>query len=237
MSTPYIGAAIDLDGVLIDGLPFHQEAFRICFAAYGLVPDKREIYLLEGIKTREIIDSICNAHDLHLTEKQRTEAVLVKKAAYKRIFRPVPFDHAKELLILLSDFGCRLAIVTGTTETSVHATLETLGVDLDIDVISSELDIPGKPDPAPFAMAAARMSLAVSSVLAIENAPAGIQSARTAGLPCVAVASYLQPADLGQAQRIFKDLAELNGWLAENYPKAPMQSWAGAVNSPVQLGD
>jgi beta-phosphoglucomutase len=235
MDMPHLGAAIDLDGVLIDGLPFHWEAFRICFAPYGFEPDKREVSLLEGIKTREIIDLMCSAHGLDLTEDQRTEAVIVKKAAYKEIFRPVPFDHAKDLLLLLYDIGCRLAIVTGTTQTSVRATLDALGVELDIDIISNELDIPGKPDPAPFATAATRMSLAARRVLAIENAPAGIQSARTAGLPCVAVASYLGPTDLRQAQQIFKNLFELTQWLREHHPMTSTEPWPVGIGKATPL--
>jgi beta-phosphoglucomutase len=207
-------------------MPFHLEAFGVAVKAYNVCPTEREISLLEGIRTRDIIRAVCKAHGVLLSEDELSMAEQVKRTAYKKIFRPVPMDGARELVMLLIELDCRLAIVTGTSEASAISTLEVLDVAEHFDVIiSHDLDIPAKPDPAPYSAAATQMSVSPSNCLAVENAPAGISSARSAGLPCLAVASYLNPQDLLGANKVFDNLNVLVTWLRENHQMDDTLAW------------
>lgn len=49
--------------------------------------------------------------------------------------------------------------------------------------------------------------------IVIENAILGVESAKSAGLYCVAVASYIEPEKLEKADLIFKDHSELIKYL------------------------
>ena len=53
------GVALDMDGVIIDGMQFHVKAWKEAFGIYDVDITPTEIYLLEGIKTPEVVDTIC----------------------------------------------------------------------------------------------------------------------------------------------------------------------------------
>jgi beta-phosphoglucomutase-like phosphatase (HAD superfamily) len=78
--------------------------------------------------------------------------------------------------------------------------------------------------------AAARLGLQVEACLAVENAPAGVQSARSAGLPCVGLPTYLDPDDIALADRIFDTIGDLVDWLKAYRLENPTGRWNLAAN-------
>jgi sugar-phosphatase len=67
---------------------------------------------------------------------------------------------------------------------------------LDIDVRCSALDEPhGKPAPDVYLAAARRLQLSPACCLAIEDSPAGVLAAKSAGMTCVAVPDPLLTSD------------------------------------------
>jgi len=66
-----------------------------------------------------------------------------------------------------------------------------------------------KPDPEGYTLAARRMGLSPGNCLAIEDTPAGIASAKAAGLRTLAVTTSFPASDLTQAERIVSSLAEV----------------------------
>ncbi len=132
-----------------------------------------------------MIDLVCDRFGMNLSQEERDAIARRKKAVYRQLFQPTPLAGADVFLDTLHRHGYRLAIVTGTLATSAEATLRVLGMRDRIEVIiSAEMNIPGKPDPAPFQKAVECLRVDVSECLAVDNAPAGITSATKAGLPC-----------------------------------------------------
>ena len=214
-------AAVDLDGVLLDGMQFHIAAWNEAFGGYGIVVEPRDLYLLEGIKSREVVERICTSYGLDLSAPERERVTATKRAVYKHIFEPVPLDGAGELLDSLFLHVREVAIVTGTVAAAAEATLTLLGArDRVAHIISADLEIPGKPDPAPFREASRRMNTIPSRCLAIDNAPPGITSAVAAGLWCVGVATYLPAVDLAEAVFVAESVRVLAAWLPEEYARS-----------------
>ena len=211
-------AALDLDGVILDGMTYHIAAWHEAFAPYDVTLNDRQLYLLEGIKTRDVVDIVCNQADLQLTADQRQDVAKAKKRVYSAIFRPTPLAGAAEFLRTLRMHGYRIAIVTGTTSHAAEATLAEMSMRSCVEaIISSELSIPGKPDPAPFLEAVRQLGVPKTHCLAVDNAPAGVSSAVGAGLPCVAVATYLPKSDLTRADHVVANMKELTSWVDLEY--------------------
>jgi len=207
-------AAIDLDGILLDGMPYHIAAWKKVFEPYRIKLDTHLLYYWEGIKGREVVDRICTIFDLEITSAERDRIAVEKTRIYRSIFKPTPINGALEFLQALARRNCRMAIVTGTLRSSAVETLAKLGMPGSVDfIVSADLDIPGKPDPAPFQAAAARLNVSKDCCLAVDNAPAGIESAQQAGLPCVAVATYLPRKDLKAADLVLGSVKELAEWV------------------------
>jgi HAD superfamily hydrolase (TIGR01509 family) len=85
-----------------------------------------------------------------------------------------------------------LAIATASASRNADRLLATVRVEggslrdlLDADV--SGLDVPGKPDPALFLEAARRLGQPPQACLVVEDAPAGVEAARRAGMASVGV--------------------------------------------------
>jgi len=53
------GVIFDLDGVLVDSMPMHYEAWKIAFSEVtNIEVDERTIYLLEGMRGIELVRNI-----------------------------------------------------------------------------------------------------------------------------------------------------------------------------------
>ena len=69
----------------------------------------------------------------------------------------------------------------------------------------------GKPDPEIYLLAAKTLGLPPARCLAIEDAPAGILSAKAAGMTCWAVRTeYTQGIELPNPDRTFESLLEFD---------------------------
>lgn len=99
---------------------------------------------------------------------------------------PKPGIH--ELLDELRGQGIRCAIATSSPKPRAQAYLDSLGLSEKFDCICSGHDVPhGKPEPDIYLHAAASLGLAPENCLAIEDSPAGIESAHRAGCYSVLV--------------------------------------------------
>ena len=82
----------------------------------------------------------------------------------------------------------KIALVTGSTTRQAMAVLEALGLkQLFQHIISCDVYEKGKPHPEPYRKAAKKLNVKPEKCLAIEDSPAGIASARAAGMKVVAV--------------------------------------------------
>jgi len=120
------------------------------------------------------------------------------------------------LLYDLRGRGYALGLVAIRDRSHVDASLAPGGVAELFDTIISAGEISeGKPDPEPFLAAAARLGQPPSECLAVENAPLGIQSAKAAGMSCVALDTTLPGEQLSWAGagQVFSDIPTLRDWL------------------------
>lgn len=130
------------------------------------------------------------------------------------VVRPRPIPGTLQLLHDVHGRGYRIGLVTGAARADARGVLELLGVlNLFEVIVSSEDTARGKPYPEPYLAAAAALDLPASACLVIENAPRGIQSARAAGMSCVALETTLPSEQLGDAERTFRDATALSDWL------------------------
>jgi mannitol-1-/sugar-/sorbitol-6-phosphatase len=67
-----------------------------------------------------------------------------------------------------------------------------------------------KPSPEPYLTAAARLGVAPSACVAIEDSPPGLQSARSAGMRTIAVRTTSAEQALSAADRIVATVADVS---------------------------
>jgi beta-phosphoglucomutase-like phosphatase (HAD superfamily) len=211
------GIIFDMDGVLIDAMPFHAEAMKVAIneiTNYNI--DKKIVYLLEGLPGSKLVTEIFKREkiDVNLDNIMAKRISKRKKEIFNEIQRSEPIDGARELINELRMCSCLKAVVSGSGKQEVESILdENIGSAM-FDLVITGDDVgeeEGKPNPAPFQMALRKMNLKPSEAIVVENSPLGVEAARRAGISYVVVMNNT-PLDISsdfgdvvEDNRIFRD--------------------------------
>ncbi len=198
----------DMDGVLVDSMPYHADAWKKAFAIAGINIDREDIYELEGSNHRQIIDIIYRRFGRIPTEKDIQELTRRKKDIYNQIERAMPFEGMIEMLASLKSRH-KLAVVSGSDRKTVHGTINTFFPDTFDVIVDGEDTDKSKPSPLPYLRAVEKLGIPKEHCLVIENAPLGIRAAKNAGLRCIAIPTYLDKEKLKEADVIADSHKEL----------------------------
>jgi beta-phosphoglucomutase len=185
------GVLWDLDGTLIDSAGHHWIAWRDTLAAEGRSVLPSDFASSFGKRNDEIL------HDLfgHGIAAEWIEKVSeAKEQAYRRLLRErglALLPGARAWLERLRAAGWRQALASSAPRPNIDAAFESLaalGQSLDLVVSADEVGR-GKPDPAIFLEAARRLGLPAGRCIVVEDAPAGLEGARRAGMRSIGVLS------------------------------------------------
>jgi HAD superfamily hydrolase (TIGR01509 family) len=198
------GVALDMDGVVIDGMQFHVAAWQHAFRQVANVEvSSLRIYLSEGAKEDHFIADMTKELELDLPPALQAELLRCKLDYYDHVFHLAPLAGIQQTLELLRSQGYPLALVTGAARTVAERVLTELGVRQWFDVVSGSDEVQqGKPAPEPYQKAAAALGVSPQACLVVENAPLGIQSAKAAGMTCVALETSLDASYMTGADRV-----------------------------------
>ena len=103
-----------------------------------------------------------------------------------------------------------MAIASSAPGLNIQAILHELKITKYFDVILSGDEIPGKPDPGLFLAAARELEMPGERCMVVEDAIAGVEAARRAGMKCIAVATTNPPEALQGASLVANDLTYLD---------------------------
>jgi HAD superfamily hydrolase (TIGR01509 family) len=178
----------DMDGVLIDSHPVHLAAWRAFLSSVGReVSDAELSFILEGRTRNEILRHFLGdlpEQELHDYGRQKDE--IFREMEYQ--IGPVP--GALDFLQTLASSGVNAAIATSASEIRTFSTIERMGIAQHFEAVITASDVPvGKPDPTVYRLACERLAVPTTQALAFDDAPAGVQSARSAGMRCIGVSS------------------------------------------------
>ena len=194
----------DMDGVLVDSMPYHSTAVNNVFDEIGVEMDKQDIYNMEGCQTIEIVRRLLEKGQKGSNKFDPEEIVLRYREEFNRIVQLRSFDGMLECLATLKE-KFYLAVVSGADRTIVHDIINKLFPDIFDVIISGEDVVRGKPAPDPFLKALEMLDIWDDEAIVIENASMGVESAKRAGLYCVAVPTYIDAEKLNSADLVLDD--------------------------------
>jgi beta-phosphoglucomutase len=176
----------DMDGVLVDTGEFHYEAWREVLAEHGIEYTRESHRRTFGMNNAGILS--------HLLGEQLTPELLSEIGDSKEArFRAAVRGHAKPLpgvrtwLERLQRAGFRQGIASSAPMANIDVLIDELGLRRFLDSIVSGVDMPGKPEPVLFLTVAERLGVSPESCVVVEDAVAGVEAARRAGMQCIAV--------------------------------------------------
>jgi len=181
----------DMDGVLIDAMPFHAEAMKIAIKEetdYEI--DKKIVYQLEGMPSNQLIKEIFKTNNINkeLDHKLIEKISERKKEVFKEIEDTRLIEGVYDLIKVLNKCNCLKAIVTGAAKKEIELTIDKMIGLKNFDVVISGEDVKaGKPDATPFVLALQKMNIKSSDCIVVENAPLGVEAANKAGIRSIII--------------------------------------------------
>ena len=187
----------DLDGVLVDSTPAVARVWSRWALAHGIEPE-RAIAHAHGRRSVETVRAL--APELNAEE----ENLKVEQMEIDDKEGVTALPGAARLLTTLPQE--RFAIVTSATMPLARARIGYAGLPLPEHLVTADQVSEGKPSPEPYLKGAALLGFSAQDCLVIEDAPAGIASARNAGMQVIAVPTTYPAEELADATVIVPSL-------------------------------
>jgi beta-phosphoglucomutase len=207
----------DFDGVFVESLPYHLAAWdEVLMSQCRFHVDPMTVKLNEGRPVVEIARAIFEQAEQPFKEELLHQIIDLKNECFRATHRARVFPENLRIIALLKKRGIFVGLVTGTKRANLGVIVPQEIMQL-FDVIIADGDTPlGKPAPDPYLAAAERLKVQPAECLVVENAPLGIQSAKTAGMFCVALTTTLAEEHLQQADVTFQNHRGLYNKLVQN---------------------
>jgi beta-phosphoglucomutase len=202
----------DFDGVLADSEALHLRAYQDVLSAEGIGLTREEYYdRYLGFDDEGVFAEL--GKDLGLPmDAGRIAALVARKGdAFMTLVRngEVLYPGAVRCVERMAA-AFPLGIASGALRHEIETILGQGGLASHFRFIVASGDTPrSKPAPDPYRLAARLHGVAPEACVAIEDSHAGIESARAAGLKCVAVTHTYAGRTLGSANRIVTSLDEI----------------------------
>jgi sugar-phosphatase len=168
----------DLDGVLVDSTALVEQQWRRWASARGL----RAEPFLRVCHGRRALETIRIAAP-HLDAEAEAEALTFVPAEDSASEGPGPLDGAERLLRTLP--AGVWGVATSGRRSTATARLRRAGLPVPEVLICAEDVARGKPNPDAYLLAATALGIAPSECVVIEDAPAGVEAARAAGMKVI----------------------------------------------------
>lgn len=178
----------DMDGTLIDSAEYHWLTWRDALAAEGRRLTYQEFTSFFGQRNdailRRFIDEAIAADEIARIGD-------AKEAAYRRMVRErgiEPLPGVRSWLERLRDAGWRQAVASSAPPANIEVLIDVLGVRDCFQAYVSAEEVPhGKPAPDVFVRAAEKLSVPPSRCIVVEDAPAGVEAGRRAGMRTIGI--------------------------------------------------
>ncbi|MFH1398267.1 MAG: HAD family phosphatase [Candidatus Omnitrophota bacterium] len=201
----------DMDGVIVDSMPYHYLAWYEALRSYGVRVTCFDVYSKEGERWQKSLEDFLRRAHIEPDQRIIDRIFSERQKIFKRYFKRFIFKGVKKFLRCLKNQGYLLGLVTGTPTPEVDRILSKNIRGLFSSIVGGDNVKRGKPHPDPYLKAARMLKLKPGQCLVVENAPYGIESAKRAGMFCIALATSLPKEYLSQADIVVNDLEEITG--------------------------
>lgn len=209
----------DFDGIIVDSEPLHYRAFQKVLEPLGAGFSWDEyIKRYMGFDDRDAFREAFSVARLPLPEQRLSEIISLKAALFHEVAAEGVSSYPGVIQLIRSISGTiPLAICSGALRSDILPVLEMLSIQDCFDCIVTAEDVAAsKPDPASYRLAINKLQLLFpineltpSAAIAIEDTPAGISSAKGAGLKVLSVTNSYPATDLAYADLVVASLADV----------------------------
>ena len=202
----------DMDGVLVDSMNYHLRSWKELLGSFDVNVSDEFIFEHEGAMSPEIIRELFKENGYPIDEEQIKDIYLTQNSVFLTRYLPQVnlYPDSLPLLAQLKNKEILLGLVTSSRRNLIDQIWKQEELAYFSTTISADDIDRFKPYPDPYLKAVQEIEQEPMNCLVIENAPAGIQSACSAGISCYAISSTLSEEKLSGAQQVFPNLKSLS---------------------------
>lgn len=210
----------DFDGIIVDSEPLHYRAFQKVLEPLGAGfawDDYLNTYM--GFDDRDAFREAFSVAGLPLSGERLVEVIALKAALFHEVAAEGVYAYPGVVELIRSISGTiPVAICSGALRSDIVPVLEMLSLSAAFDAIVTAEDVPlSKPDPASYRLALEKLqhlfpleAITPAEAVAIEDTPAGITSAKLAGMKVLSVTNSYPDGELVAADKIVATLAGIS---------------------------
>lgn len=179
----------DMDGVLLDSEEAIREACVRMFKGLGVTVSPDDFVPYTGMGENRFIGGVAEKYGLEFNPDMKAEAYRIYgeiAGEYVKVY-----DGIKELILKLKGLGYKVAVASAADEVKVIINLRCIGLSPDDfgGIVTGSDVARHKPDPEVFIKACEKLGGRPDESIVIEDAVAGCQAAKAAGMACIGVTS------------------------------------------------
>ena len=180
----------DLDGVIVSTDDCHFRAWKRMADEEGIYFDRGINNRLRGVSRMASLDIVLERSKREYSEREKQELAERKNEYYKELICELTPDDilpgVMDKLENLKENGIKIAI--GSSSKNTPIILKQIGLDGYFDAVSDGNNIThSKPDPEVFLKAAEMLNIPPEDCMIVEDADAGIEAGKRAGMKTLAV--------------------------------------------------
>ncbi len=200
----------DMDGVILDSEPLHENARQMIFQRFGIVPDAAFPDPVGNSSSgfwREVIKKCGIEGEPYDLEREQYRLV-AQQIEENRIS---PSEGLEELLCWAKTHEIGIGLASSSTRVLVDDTLRLLGIEKYFDYTVSGDEVPvKKPAPDVYQRVLEMAGIKAGNAAAVEDTHTGMQAAKSAGIYCYGYRNLSSgEQDMEAADKVIEKLTEI----------------------------
>lgn len=200
----------DLDGVIVDTAKYHFLAWKELANKLGIPFTEEDNERLKGVSRMRSLEIILEIGKKKLSDEKKEEVASMKNEIYLEFVKKMGADEilpgVKDLLKELRDQKIRIGL--GSASKNAVLILNQLQIKDLFDVIIDGTKISeAKPNSEVFLSGASSLNVSPDSCIVFEDAVAGVEAAKNAGMYCVGIGNK---EVLKDADKVISDFSGFN---------------------------
>lgn len=200
----------DMNGVITDDEDIHELATQQVFNDIGITITS-DIYREFCLGRTDVAAFKDLLQKFEATDKNILDLIAAKSVLYQKLIKG-NLKVYPDVLPLIDRLHKKytLALTSSSTFEEVHTVMTQLNIGNLFKVMVSSKDVVhGKPDPEPYILTAKKLHVDRADCLVIEDSENGVQSAKSAGMKCIAISTTEAPDRLLLADYIVESFSEI----------------------------
>ncbi|HYF84171.1 MAG TPA: beta-phosphoglucomutase [Clostridia bacterium] len=192
------GCIFDLDGVIVDTAKYHYLAWKRLSDELGFEFSQKDNERLKGVSRMACMEILIEIGGLSLSEAEKHSYADKKNGWYVEYISDIGEEEvlpgARDFITRLKAAGIKIAL--GSASKNAGIILKSLKLTEYFDaIIDGNKVSKAKPDPEVFLLGAQELGLPPENCVVFEDAKAGVEAARRAGMKCIGIGTSPELSD------------------------------------------